>query len=292
MNPEAMAQAWPAPAKLNLMLRVLGRRPDGYHRLQTVFQFIDRCDRLWFTTRDDGLIQRADALPGVPESADLTLRAARALQAHCGCPRGVEIRLDKTLPMGGGLGGGSSDAATTLVALNRLWGLDLPEDELAAIALPLGADVPVFVRGRAAWAEGVGEQLTAVELPEPWYLVLTPPGQVATAAVFGDPQLTRDSLPVTLADFVAGDRRNDCLGVVRRGYPEVAAALDWLQGVGGGQLTGTGGCVFAVFADQHRALAARDLAPPRFRAFVARGLNRSPLLDRLASEPGQHHAGH
>ena len=168
MNPAAMAQPWPAPAKLNLMLRVLGRRPDGYHRLQTVFQFIDRCDHLWFTPRDDGLIERADALPGVPESADLTLRAARALQAHCGCPQGAEIRLDKTLPMGGGLGGGSSDAATTLVALNRLWGLDLPEDELAAIALPLGADVPVFVRGRAAWAEGVGEQLTAVELPEPW----------------------------------------------------------------------------------------------------------------------------
>lgn len=285
MNPEPNAQAWPAPAKLNLMLRVLGRRPDGYHRLQTVFQFIDCSDRLWFRPRQDGEIRRHAELPGVPESADLTVRAARALQAHTDCRRGADIHLHKTLPMGGGLGGGSSDAATTLVALNRLWGLDLPEDELAGIALPLGADVPVFVRGRAAWGEGVGEELTPVDLPQPWYLVLIPPCQVSTGAVFGDPQLTRDSVPVKLADFVAGDRRNDCLEVVRRGYPEVAAALDWLQAVGGGQLTGTGGCVFAVFADQHSAQAACETAPPRFRAFVARGLNRSPLLDRLASEP-------
>jgi 4-diphosphocytidyl-2-C-methyl-D-erythritol kinase len=285
VTPEANTLAWPAPAKLNLMLRVLGRRPDGYHRLQTVFQFIDCGDRLWFTRREDGAIHRVAAIPGVPESADLTVRAARALQAHGGCQWGADIRLEKTLPMGGGLGGGSSDAATTLVALNRLWGLDLPEDELAALALPLGADVPVFVRGRAAWGEGVGEQLTPVDLPEPWYLVLIPADQVATAAVFADPQLTRDSVPVKLADFLAGDRRNDCLGVVRRGYPEVAAALDWLQAVGGGQLTGTGGCVFAVFTDQDAALAARERVPPRFRALVAHGLNRSPLLDRLARSP-------
>ncbi len=279
------AHAWPAPAKLNLMLRVLGRRADGYHRLQTVFQFIDRCDRLWFAPRSDGEIRRADELPGVPASADLTVRAARALQDHTGCRLGADIRLEKNLPMGGGLGGGSSDAATTLVALNRLWGLEVPEDDLAAIALPLGADVPVFVRGRAAWGEGVGEQLTPVELPEPWYLVLIPACQVSTAAVFGDPQLTRDSLPVKLADFVQGDRRNDCLGVVRRGYPEVAAALDWLEAVGGGQLTGTGGCVFAVFPDREHALAARDRVPAGLRSFIARGHNRSPLLDRLASAP-------
>ncbi|WP_295451565.1 4-(cytidine 5'-diphospho)-2-C-methyl-D-erythritol kinase [uncultured Thiodictyon sp.] len=285
MTPESNSLAWPAPAKLNLMLRVLGRRPDGYHRLQTVFQFIDCCDRLWFTPREDGAIQRVVAIPGVPESADLTVRAARALQAHAGCRRGADILLEKALPMGGGLGGGSSDAATTLVALNQLWGLDLPEDELAALALPLGADVPVFVRGRAAWGEGVGEQLTPVDLPEPWYLVLIPAGQVATAAVFADPQLTRDSVPVKLSDFLAGDRRNDCLGVVRRGYPEVAAALDWLEAVGGGQLTGTGGCVFAVFTDRDAALAARDRVTSRFRAMVARGLNRSPLLDRLTAGP-------
>jgi 4-diphosphocytidyl-2-C-methyl-D-erythritol kinase len=277
---------WPAPAKLNLMLRVLGRRADGYHRLQTVFQFIDRCDRLWFDLRADGEIHRSTEIPGVPAATDLTVRAARALQAFAGCRRGADIHLEKVLPMGGGLGGGSSDAATTLVALNRLWGLELPEDDLARIALPLGADVPVFVRARAAWAEGVGEELTPVELPEPWYLVLVPPSQVATAAVFADPQLTRDSLPITLADFLRGDRRNDCLEVVRRGYPEVAAALDWLDrngsGVGVGQLTGTGGCVFAVCADEATARAAAERVPPRFRAFVARGCNRSPLADRLA----------
>ncbi len=278
---EISATAWPAPAKLNLMLRVLGRRADGYHRLQTVFQFIDRCDRLRFEVRDDGQVRRALDLPGVPESADLTVRAALALKARTGCRLGAVIHLEKTLPMGGGLGGGSSDAATVLVALNHLWGLALPEDELAALALPLGADVPVFVRGRAAWGEGVGEDLTPVDLPEPWYLVLVPAVQVSTGAVFGDPQLTRDSLPVTLADFVAGDRRNDCLNVVRRGYPEVAAALDWLQGVGGGQLTGTGGCVFAAFGDEAQARAACQSVPPRFGSFVARGLNRSPLLDLI-----------
>ncbi|MBV5275634.1 MAG: 4-(cytidine 5'-diphospho)-2-C-methyl-D-erythritol kinase [Lamprocystis purpurea] len=284
MTPLAHAVAWPAPAKLNLMLRVLGRREDGYHRLQTVFQFIDRCDRLWFAPRTDGAIRRALEIPGVPASADLTVRAAQALRAATGCRLGVDIRLEKVLPMGGGLGGGSSDAATTLVALNRLWGLDLGEDELAGIALPLGADVPVFVRARAAWAEGVGEELTPVELPQPWYLVLIPPGQVSTAAVFADPQLTRDSLPITLADFLRGDRRNDCLDAVRRGYPEVAGALAWLDEVGGGQLTGTGGCVFASFTDQEAALAACERAPERFRAFIARGRNRSPLLDRLTSE--------
>lgn len=276
--------AWPAPAKLNLMLRVLGRRPDGYHRLQTVFQLIDRADRLWLDVRQDGQIRRTPDLPGVPEHADLTVRAARALQSFSGCPLGAEIRLEKILPMGGGLGGGSSDAATTLVALNRIWGLDLDEDTLARIALPLGADVPVFVRGRAAWGEGVGEELTPIELPEPWFLVLVPPCQVSTAAVFGDPQLTRDSPPVTLADFFQGDRRNDCLAVVRGRYPAVDSALKWLSEQGGGYLTGTGGCVFAVFGDRDAALAARERAPAGLVAFVARGLNRSPLLERLARE--------
>jgi 4-diphosphocytidyl-2-C-methyl-D-erythritol kinase len=284
VSARSQERAWPAPAKLNLMLRVLGRRPDGYHRLQTVFQLIDRADRLWLDVREDGQIRRSPDLPGVPEHADLTVRAALALQSHSGCPLGAEIRLEKVLPMGGGLGGGSSDAATTLVALNRLWGLDLDEDTLARIALPLGADVPVFVRGRAAWGEGVGEELTPIELPEPWYLVLVPPCQVSTAAVFGDPQLTRDSPPVTLADFFQGDRRNDCLAVVRDGYPAVASALDWLSDQGGGYLTGTGACVFAVFPERKMALAAQARAPARLQTFVARGLNRSPLLDRLARE--------
>jgi 4-diphosphocytidyl-2-C-methyl-D-erythritol kinase len=274
--------AWPAPAKLNLMLRILGRRPDGYHRLQTVFQFIDRQDRLWFDLREDGQIRRLTPIPGVPEQQDLTVRAARALQQATGCRLGVEIRVEKVLPLGGGLGGGSSDAATTLIALNRLWGLNLDQDALARLGLALGADVPVFVRGLAAWGEGVGERLTPVTLPEPWYLVLVPPCQVSTGSVFGHPKLTRDSLAVKLEDFLSGDRTNDCLPVVRAGYAPVAAALDWLSGQGQARLTGTGACCFAEFGDHRSALAALGRVPPGFEGFLARGLNRSPLLDRLA----------
>lgn len=274
--------AWPAPAKLNLMLRILGRRSDGYHRLQTVFQFIDRQDLLWFDLRDDGQVRRRTPIPGVPEEADLVVRAARALQAATGCHLGVDIRLEKRLPLGGGLGGGSSDAATALVALNRLWGLGLSPDELAHLGLGLGADVPVFVRGRAAWGEGVGEELRPVELPEPWYLVLMPPCQVATGAVFGHPKLTRDSLATTLADFLSGDRRNDCLSVVRDGYPPVGVALDWLNSLGEARLTGTGACCFVELADPAPGRAALKYMPWGFGGFLARGLNRSPLLDRLA----------
>ncbi len=290
MSPADADGSWPAPAKLNLMLRVLGRRPDGYHRLQTVFQFIDRADRLWLESRRDGAIRRLVPIPGVDEGHDLTVRAALALKAAAGCALGADIRLHKVLPMGGGLGGGSSDAATVLVALNRLWGLDLEQDALARVALSLGADVPVFVLGRAAWAEGVGEQLTPVDLAEPWYLVLVPPVQVSTAAVFVHPGLTRDSRPVKLADFIQGDRRNDCLAVVRGGYPAVADALDWLssdqvQSRGGGRLTGTGGCCFAEIASRELAQVALQRVPAGLDAFVARGLNRSPLLARLAGEP-------
>jgi 4-diphosphocytidyl-2-C-methyl-D-erythritol kinase len=281
MTDRDRAHAWPAPAKLNLMLRVVGRRPDGYHELQTVFQFIERGDWLWFAVREDGAVHRLDALAGVAEDEDLTVRAARALQRATGCQLGVDIRCEKHLPMGGGLGGGSSDAATTLVALNRLWGTGLDEEALSAIALPLGADVPVFVRGRAAWGEGVGERLEPVELPEPWYLVLIPPCSVATRDVFCHPELTRNSRRITLADFLSGDVTNDCLPVVRRDYPEVESALDWLSAWGGGRLTGTGACVFAVFDDEARALDALHRSPARMRGFVARGLNRSPLRDRL-----------
>ncbi len=279
---EGFSGPWPAPAKLNLMLRILGRRADGYHLLQTVFQFLDHGDRLWLRPRADGRVRRRSALPGVTEGQDLTVRAARALQGESGTALGVDIALDKRLPLGGGLGGGSSDAATVLLVLDRLWGLHLGLDRLAEIALGLGADVPFFVRGRAAWGEGVGERLTPVAAAEPWYLVLIPSCQVSTAAVFDDAGLTRDSPPLKIADFVAGTQGNDCTGVVRRAYPEVARALDWLQARGGGHLTGTGACVFAPFED--RAEAEARLAEAPWRGFVARGRNRSPLHRALARE--------
>jgi len=272
------ARPWPAPAKLNLLLRVLGQRPDGYHRLQTVFQFISREDRLFFEIRGDGRIARVSELAGVPENTDLVVRAARLLQMRTGCRLGANISLEKFLPMGGGLGGGSSDAATTLVALNRIWGTGLHERELMELGLTLGADVPVFVYGRAAWGEGVGEDLTPLELPKPWYLVLVPPCEVSTRAVFSDEELTRDSVPIKMSDFVAGGGRNDCLEVVRRRYPEVAGALDSLASVGSPQLTGTGACVFCAFTSAEQARAACAAVPTRFSAFVARGMNRSPLL--------------
>lgn len=273
--------AWPAPAKLNLMLRVVGRRPDGYHELQTVFQFIDRCDWIHVAPREDGCIERLGALPGVAPEQDLMVRAARALRTATGCAQGASLRCEKVLPMGGGLGGGSSDAATTLHALNQLWGTRLSLDELCEIALPLGADVPVFVRGQAAWGEGVGERLTPVELAEPWYLVLVPSCRVSTGAVFSHPALTRDSNRITLADFLDGDAVNDCLPVVRDDYPAVAEALDWLSDFGEARLTGTGACVFAAFAQREQALEAWSRRPVELEGFVARGLNRSPVLDRL-----------
>jgi 4-diphosphocytidyl-2-C-methyl-D-erythritol kinase len=278
------ATAWPAPAKLNLMLRIVGRRPNGYHELQTVFQLIDRCDRLWFDVRADGVIRRVTEVAGLAAEQDLTVRAALALQRATGCTLGADIRYEKNLPLGGGLGGGSSDAATTLVALNQLWRTGLDEDALAQLALALGADVPVFVRGRAAWAEGVGEQLTPIELPEPWYLVIVPPCHVATGAVFSHLQLTRDSIPIKLADFLRGDSANDCLSVVRNEYPPVAVALHWLKNWGGGRLTGTGACVFAEFNEQQQALNAYQQLPPHWQGFVAKGLNDSPLLARRACE--------
>jgi 4-diphosphocytidyl-2-C-methyl-D-erythritol kinase len=273
---------WPAPAKLNLMLRVLGRRADGYHRIQTVFQFIGRSDRLYFALREDGRIRQAGALPGVPMASDLSVRAARLLQERTGCGLGAEIRIEKMLPVGGGLGGGSSDAATTLVALNRVWRTGLTAAQLAEIGLALGADVPVFVRGLASWGEGVGEKLTPLDMPEPWYLVLVPACAVSTAAVFADRELTRNSPKITIADFVSGDDRNDCLPVVRRRYPAVAVALEWLSQHARGRLTGTGACVFAAFEEERAARRVLDRLPQGMSGFVARGANRSPLLDRLS----------
>jgi 4-diphosphocytidyl-2-C-methyl-D-erythritol kinase len=271
--------AWLAPAKLNLMLRIVGRRADGYHLLQTVFQFIDRCDRLYLETRSDGIIARGSGAAGVPPEQDLVVRAARALRAHTGASAGVTVDVHKVLPIGGGLGGGSSNAATTLLALNHEWGLGLGVDALARIGLELGADVPVFVRGHAAWAEGVGEALTPVRLPEPWYLVLTPPVPVSTAAVFSAEELTRNAPPMTMQDFLGGTAGNDCLAVVLARYPDVADAYGWLERhAGNARLTGTGGCVFAVLDDARRAQSIAATAPPRYAPFVARGCNRSPLF--------------
>lgn len=271
------ATVWPAPGKLNLFLRIVGRRADGYHLLQTAFQFIDRCDDLRFRVRADGLVRSLHPLAGVPAEKDLTLRAARLLKQTSSTPLGADIELTKKLPLGGGLGGGSSDAATTLMALNRLWGLGLPLRDLVALGLVLGADVPVFLRGRSAWAEGIGEQLTPVDWPVEWYLVVVPPGAVSTAAVFADPTLTRDSLPATISDFRSGSLENDCLPVVRRRYPSVARAMDWLARYGEARLTGTGGCVFAAYASREEAEGVLARVPAGWAAFIAKGLNRSPL---------------
>ena len=273
---------WPAPAKLNLFLHITGRRPDGYHELQTLFQFLDHGDALRFHPAPAGRIERLRPLPGVPEEQDLCLRAARLLQAHTGVRAGVVIELDKRLPQGGGLGGGSSDAATVLVALNRIWGTGLDPDQLAALGLRLGADVPVFVRGFSAWAEGVGERLTPVDPPEPWYLVVVPPVSISTAAIFSDPELTRDTPPITIADFLSGAGHNDCEPVVRRRFPAVGAVLDLLRERGPARMTGTGACVFLPLADAVAAHALDAELPPDWERFIARGCNRSPLLARLA----------
>jgi 4-diphosphocytidyl-2-C-methyl-D-erythritol kinase len=269
---------WPAPAKLNLFLHITGRRQDGYHLLQTIFQFLDRCDELRFSVRQDGRIRRIDSLAGVGEGEDLTLRAAHLLQRESGTRLGVDIGLDKRLPIGGGLGGGSSDAATTLIALNRIWQCGLNETQLAKLGLRLGADVPVFVRGRAAWAEGVGERLWAVELPQPWYLVVHPGVSISTAEVFSAPDLTRNRARIKIRDFQAGRADNVFEPVVRAGYPEVARTMDWLAQYGVARLTGTGACVFAAFDGEAEARRVLNAVPPPWVGFIARGLNRSPLF--------------
>lgn len=277
----------PAPAKLNLFLHITGRRPDGYHLLQTVFQFIEQSDTLHFSLRDDGQITLSPELAGVPAEQNLIVRAARLLQAESACPQGADIRLEKRLPMGGGIGGGSSDAATALLGLNWLWDLQLDEDRLAALGLKLGADVPVFVRGRAAFAEGVGEDLRPVEIPEPYYLVLTPKAHVSTAEVFNHADLTRSTPAITLAAFLGGgtlpNLRNDCENVVRTLAPEVDAALSWLALHGTAHMTGTGACCFLECADRESAQALLVQSP--IPGFVTQGRNRSPAhiaLEALA----------
>ncbi len=282
---------WPAPGKLNLFLHVVGRRPDGYHLLQTAFQFIDLSDELRFWKRPAGVIERIGEVPGVPADLDLSVRAARALAARASNGAGVAIEVRKRLPIGGGVGGGSSNAATTLVALNLLWGLDLQSAELARLGLSLGADVPVFVRGSAAWAEGVGERLTPVDFPEPVYLLIQPDVSVSTAEVFGAAELTRDSPVLTIRGFLTTGGRNDCEAVVRRHFPEVAEALDWLGSHAAARLTGTGSCVFAAMPDEESARAALEALPRRWTGYVVRGLNRSPLVARSRLEQDRSGSG-
>ncbi|MCO6059859.1 4-(cytidine 5'-diphospho)-2-C-methyl-D-erythritol kinase [Pseudomonas sp. MOB-449] len=271
----------PAPAKLNLMLHILGRRADGYHELQTLFQFLDHGDELGFALRDDGEIHLRTDVPGVPHDSNLIVRAARKLQAESGCRLGADIWLDKRLPMGGGIGGGSSDAATTLLALDRLWSLDWSEDRLAALGLSLGADVPVFVRGRAAFAEGVGEKLTPVELPEPWFLVAVPQVFVSTAEVFSDPELTRDTPPIKVRSLLEGGGRNDCQPVVEKRYPDVRNALILLSKFTSARLTGTGACVFGSFPSKGDADKVSRQLPATLPSFVAQGRNISMLHRKL-----------
>jgi 4-diphosphocytidyl-2-C-methyl-D-erythritol kinase len=273
------AQAYPAPAKLNLFLHVTGRRADGYHLLQTVFRFIDYGDTLRFTLRGDGQIHLTAPLPGVLMENDLCFRAARLLQATTGTTQGVEIALEKRLPLGGGLGGGSSDAATTLIVLNRLWGTNLSRAELMALGLTLGADVPVFLFGDNAWAEGVGEQLTSITLQPAWYVVLVPPISVATAEVFSAPELTRNTLPVTIPAFSAGQIHNDLEPVVTGRYPSVARHLDWLKQYSAAHMTGSGACVFAAFTTEQAAREVWANKPAWIEGFVARGLDQHPLRD-------------
>jgi 4-diphosphocytidyl-2-C-methyl-D-erythritol kinase len=276
---------WPAPAKLNLFLHIVGRRADGYHELQTLFQFVDLCDDIFIDVRQDGEIRLIEGAPGVPPESDLCVRAARALKAATASALGADIRVVKRIPMGGGMGGGSSDAATCLVALDRLWRTGCSTDELAAVGLELGADVPVFVRGRAAWAEGVGERLKALYPPEAPpehnYLIIKPNVSVPTKDVFQDPELTRNSPVITIPRFLASGGGNDCLGVVRRRYPEVARAMEWLSPFGEVRLTGTGSCVFVV-CEEARARELLRTLPPEWHGYSARGLNDSPLLSRRA----------
>jgi 4-diphosphocytidyl-2-C-methyl-D-erythritol kinase len=276
--------SWPAPAKLNLFLHIVGRRTDGYHLLQTVFQLLDWGDTLRLRIRSDGAIARHGGPAGLAAEDDLCLRAATALRQRSGCPLGVDVILDKRIPVGGGLGGGSSDAATVLVALNALWATGLSVDELAETGLSLGADVPVFVRGHSAWAEGVGERLTPVALPQRHYVIADPGVSVATAALFQAPELTRNSRPMTISDYLSGlgaGATNAFAPVARASYPPVAAAMDWLGQFGEACLTGSGGCVFVAVESQERAGEIIGRCPARFRAYGARGVDRSPLMDAL-----------
>ncbi len=272
---------WPAPAKLNLFLHITGQREDGYHLLQTAFQFIDRCDLLEFEVNDSGEIKLLTPIDGVADEDNLIVRAAKSLQQFANIQQGVDISVEKVLPMGGGLGGGSSNAATTLVALNELWKTGLSVPQLAQLGLDLGADVPVFIHGTAAWAEGVGEKITAITVDEPWFVVIAPDCHVSTAEIFSSSQLTRDCKMITVSRFLSGEGSNVCESVVRKHYPQVDKALRWLAQFAESKMTGTGACVFAKFATQQQAQDVVSQLPDDWQGFVAKGCNISPLATKV-----------
>lgn len=277
----AWAERWPAPAKINLMLRIIGQRDDGYHLLQTVFQFVDLCDWITFHSVDNERVSLYKAIPGVPEEDDLTIRAANLLKAETGYARGVCIQVEKNLPMGGGLGGGSSDAATTLIVLNELWGLRLPADKLMKLGLSLGADVPAFLYGYSSWAEGVGERLEKINIPEQWIVIIKPDCHVNTKEIFLAKDLTRNSKSITICDFIAGEHQNDCLDAVRKRYQSVKDALVDLSKYSEARLTGTGACVFAQFDSEVAAISAYASLRNKWQVYLAKGVNESPLFSKL-----------
>ena len=276
---------YPAPAKLNLFLHVVGRRDDGYHLLQSVFTLIDRADRIRLRVRDDGVIERVGEVPGVPAEDDLAVRAARLLQEASGTRLGADIEVEKHIPMGAGLGGGSSDAATVLMALDRLWGAGVGAEALAELAPTLGADVPFFLFGRSAWVEGIGERLSEVSVPERWYVVLTPPVAVPTRAIFTAPELTRNTEPLKMEDFSARPEsfHNDLEAVVTQRYPQVAAHLEWLRRHGDARMTGSGACVFAAFDTAAEARRVLGACPAPMTGFIAKGLVSHPLREAVAA---------
>jgi len=274
--------SWPAPAKLNLFLHITGQRSDGYHELQTVFQFLDYGDYLQFKVTEQMEICLQTPIPNVADEQNLVVRAAKLLQQYADVKQGVRISLEKKLPMGGGLGGGSSNAATTLVALNQLWQCELSAKALAQLGLSLGADVPVFIHGHAAWAEGVGDQLTEISPLEPWYVVIVPNCHVSTSEIFASSELTRNCEPITIPRFLSGEGRNICEDVVKKDYPPVKAALDWLDQHAQSRMTGTGACVFAGFGSQIQAQQVVAELPLGWQGFVAKGCNQSPLITTSA----------
>ncbi|MCC6608380.1 MAG: 4-(cytidine 5'-diphospho)-2-C-methyl-D-erythritol kinase [Burkholderiales bacterium] len=272
----------PAPAKLNLFLHVVGRRADGYHLLQTVYRLIDLYDWISLASRDDGEIRLAAGLPGVPAEQNLVVRAARLLQSEAGVSRGATLGIEKRIPLGGGLGGGSSDAATTLLGLNRLWGAGLTDPALARLALELGADVPFFLLGENAFAEGIGERLTPLALDAAWYVVMTPGVGIPTAEIFAAPELTREAKPIKITAFFKGFGRNDLEPVVCARYPEVAEHLAWLRAFGDARMSGSGSSVFAEFGSEAEARAVVARIPEGMRGFAVRGLDRHPLFEARA----------